>query len=75
MGLPDMELEEAFALLRLKVDVRDRAYKGKSYPLCFVGTEATDVLAEASLGRTRETAVQVLWTADCFDATKRKLPS
>ena len=37
MGFTDMELEQAFALLRLKVDVRDRAYKGKIYPLCFVG--------------------------------------
>ena len=64
MGFTDMELEEAFALLRLKVDVRDRAYKGKSYPLCFVGSEATDVLAEASLGRTRDTAVEV-WHCFC----------
>ncbi len=50
---------KAYECLREKVDVRDRSYKGQTYPLCFVGSEATDVL---ETGRSRSEAIEVQQT-------------
>ncbi|BDA51144.1 Mercuric reductase [Coccomyxa sp. Obi] len=50
------DLSKAYEVLREKVDVRDRTYKGETYPLCFVGSEATDVL---EVGRSRSEAIEV----------------
>lgn len=55
MSSEEKELTEAFAGLRAQVDVQDRSYKGHNYPVCFVGTEATDILA---IGRSRSEAIQ-----------------
>lgn len=55
-GITANELADVLNHLQTKVDVSDRIYKGKKYPLCFVGTEATDVLA---VGRSRSEAIKV----------------
>jgi hypothetical protein len=55
MSSEEKDLTEALAGLRAQVDVQDRSYKGHNYPVCFVGTEATEILA---IGRSRSEAIQ-----------------
>ena len=45
-------------LLR-KLDVKDRTYRMKTYPACFVGSEAVDYMVENQLATSRQDAVKI----------------
>ena len=48
----------ASELLR-KLDVKDRTYRLKTYPACFVGSEAVDYMVENHLATSRHDAVKI----------------
>ena len=50
--------EIASELLR-KLDVRDRTYRMKIYPACFVGSEAVDYMVEKQMATSRQDAVKI----------------
>ncbi|KAL3921620.1 MAG: hypothetical protein SGILL_002658 [Bacillariaceae sp.] len=45
--------------LQLGIKVKDRLYRLKSYPRCFVGCEATDFLVQARFASSREDAIEL----------------
>jgi hypothetical protein len=53
------ELASQAETFRGLVDVRDRKYHMKTYPNCFIGSEAVDALLEAGLAESRAQAVEL----------------
>ncbi|KAL3905641.1 MAG: hypothetical protein SGARI_004361, partial [Bacillariaceae sp.] len=57
--MDDQSLATVARKLQLGVKVKDRVYRLKTYPRCFVGCEAIDFLLQARLATSREDAVEL----------------
>eukprot|EP00049_Salpingoeca_infusionum_P006878 m.112418 g.112418 ORF g.112418 m.112418 type:complete len:710 (-) comp13473_c0_seq5:419-2548(-) len=58
-GINDGELRLVAAAMRNVVDIRDRRYRFKTFPACFIGSEACEALVASQLVGTLEEAVKL----------------
>lgn len=54
------KLETIAEELRNKVEVKDRTYRLRTYPQCFVGTDAVVLLTQNNLAKDADEAVEAL---------------